>query len=57
MARARRRLLLVLAVLGKRGNGGFVWNSRIGCRILLLGRHSKGLNDQLVEGSGHRDID
>ena len=28
MARARRKLQLVLAVLGKRGNGGFVWDSR-----------------------------
>jgi hypothetical protein len=41
MARARRKLLLVLAVLGRRGNGGFVWDSRPGCTILLLGRHSK----------------
>jgi PAS domain-containing protein len=32
---------VVLAVLGKRGNGGFVWDSRPGCTILLLGRHSK----------------
>jgi hypothetical protein len=30
-----------LAVFGKRGNGGFVWASRPGCTILLLGRHSK----------------
>jgi hypothetical protein len=48
---------LVLALLGKRGHGGFVWDSRPGFTILLLGPHSKGLNDQLVEGSGHRDID
>ena len=41
MARARRKLLLVLAVFGKRGNGGFVWDSRPGCAIFLLGRHSK----------------
>ena len=57
MARARRKLLLVLAVLGKRGNGGFVWDSRPGCTILLLGRHSKEAQRRLVEGSGHRDID
>jgi len=36
-----RKLQLVLAVLGKRGNGGFVWDSRPGCTILLLGRHCK----------------
>src|SRR6516225_479631 len=41
MARTRQKLQLVLAVLGKRGNGGFVWDSRAGCTILLLGRHSK----------------
>src|SRR5215472_7649821 len=41
MARARRKLQLVLAVLGKRGHGGFVWDSGPGCTILLLGRHSK----------------
>src|SRR6516162_7322493 len=41
MARAGRKLLLVLAVLGKRGNGGFVWDSRPGWPILLLDRHSK----------------
>src|SRR6516164_3099989 len=41
MARARRKLLLVLAVLGKRGNGGFVWDSGPGCTILLLGRDRK----------------
>ena len=41
MARARRKLLLVLAVLGKRGDGSFVWDSRAGCTILLLGRHRK----------------
>src|SRR4029077_6956809 len=41
MARARRKLQLVLAVLGKLGNGGFVWDSRPVCTILLLGRHSK----------------
>src|SRR5215469_13656205 len=40
-ARARRKLQLVLAVLGKRGNGGVVWDSGPGCTILLLGRHSK----------------
>jgi hypothetical protein len=34
MARARRKLQLVLAVLGKRGNGGFVWDSRPVCTIL-----------------------
>ena len=33
---------MVLAVLGKRGNGGFVWDSRPGCTILLLGRDRKG---------------
>ena len=42
MARARRKLQLVLAVLGKRGNGGFVWDSRACCTILLLGRDRKG---------------
>src|ERR1700745_180422 len=42
MARARRKLLLVLAVLGKRDNGGFVWDSGPGCTILLLGRDRKG---------------
>ena len=29
---------MVLVVLGKRGHGGFVWDSRPGCTILLLGR-------------------
>src|SRR6516164_5337173 len=42
MARARRKLQLVLAMLWKRGNGGFVWDSRPGCTILLLGRDRKG---------------
>src|SRR5215472_8328701 len=42
MATARRKLLLVLAMLWKRGNGGFVWDSRPGCTILLLGRDRKG---------------
>ena len=41
MARARRKLQLVLAVLGKRGHSGFVWDFGPGCTILLLGRHSK----------------
>src|SRR6516225_11214264 len=41
MARTRQKLQLVLAVLGKRGNGGFVWDSGPCCTILLLGRHSK----------------
>ena len=57
MARARRELQLVLAVLGKRGNGGFVWDSRLVAQFFDWADIVKKLNDRLVEGSGHRDID
>jgi hypothetical protein len=42
VARARREALLVMALLGKHGNGGFVWSARPGCAICVLGRHRKG---------------
>ena len=37
MGRARRKVLLVLALLRKDRNGGFVWGPRPGCAICVLG--------------------
>ena len=48
---------LVLAVLGKGGNGGFVGILALVAQFFYWAEIVKGLNDQLVEGSGHRDID
>jgi hypothetical protein len=44
-------------VLWKRGNGGFVWDSRLVAQFFYWAEIVNGLNDRLVEGSGHRVID